>query len=280
MSKLREPIEPPAPTELKALIDGRDESGLLRLANLWTRAVIGVIGIVLPLVLIAGEAFFLRGGVHVRGSLSAYYHTSMRDLFVASLCVTGFFLATYMAGTKTRDFWLSLVAGLAVIGVVFFPTMRPHLLPDAPRCGVTPMPEGCSSIQQQLGERLVASIHFTFAAIFILGLAAMCFVVFAKGEKDRTKRPEMATKPWMATVQEACGWVILGAVALAVVGGFLNVTIWELTPLYLAEVISVWAFGVAWLLKARDLWKALGPPQPAPPAESRVREPMHVKPTP
>jgi hypothetical protein len=127
---------------------------------------------------------------------------------------------------------------------------------------------------------LVASIHFTFAAIFILGLAAMCFVVFAKGEKDRTKRPEMATKPWMATVQEACGWVILGAVALAVVGGFLNVTIWELTPLYLAEVISVWAFGVAWLLKARDLWKALGPPQPAPPAESRVREPMHVKPTP
>jgi hypothetical protein len=106
VSKLREPIEPPPPADLKALIDRRDESGLLRLANLWTRAIIGIIGIVLPLVLIAGEAFFLRGGVHVRGSLSAYYHTSMRDLFVASLCVTGFFLATYMAGTKTWDFWL------------------------------------------------------------------------------------------------------------------------------------------------------------------------------
>jgi len=275
MSKLREPIEPPAPTELKALIERGDESGLLRLANLWTRAVVGIIGIALPLVLIAGDAFFLGGGVHVRGSLSAYYHTSMRDLFVASLCVTGFFLATYMAGTKTRDFYLSLVAGLAVIGVVFFPTMRPHLLPDAPRCGVTPMPEGCSSIQQQLGERLVASIHFTFAATFILSLAAMCFFVFAKGEKDRSKRPEMATKPWMATVQEACGWVILGAVALATVGGLLNVTMWELTPLYLGEVISVWAFGVAWLLKARDLWKALGPPQSARPAESRARKPMN-----
>jgi hypothetical protein len=131
MTMLREPIQPPPPNELKVRIQRGDEAGLLRLSNLWTRAIIGMIGIVLPVFLIAGEAFFLRGGVHVRGSLSAYYHTSMRDIFVAGLCVTGFFLATYMAGTKTRDFWLSLVAGLAVIGVVFFPTMRPHLLPDA-----------------------------------------------------------------------------------------------------------------------------------------------------
>ena len=279
MSMFREPIEPPSPNKLKALIEDRDETGLLRLSNLWTRAIIGIIGIVLPILLIAGEAFFLRGGVHVRGSLSAYYHTSMRDIFVAGLCVTGFFLATYMAGTKTRDFWLSLVAGLAVIGVVFFPTMRPHLLADAPRCGITPMPDGCSSIQQQLGERLVASIHFTFAVVFILSLAAMCFFVFAKGEKDRSKRPEMATKSWTATVVSACGWVILGAVAWVIVGGLLNVTIWELTPLYVGEVISVWAFGAAWLIKARDLWKALGPQQQAVAVESRAREPMKVEPT-
>jgi len=135
------------------------------------------------------------------------------------------------------------------------------------------MPDGCSSIQQQLGERLVASVHSTFAATFILSLAAMCFFVFAEGEKDRSKRPEMAT------IQQACGWVILGAVALVIVGGLLNVTIWELTPLYLGEVISVWAFGVAWLLKARDLWKALGPSQSAVPAQPRAREPMNVKPT-
>ena len=280
MSMLREPIDPPPPpNQLKALVEDGDKAALLRLSNLWTRAIIGVIGIALPIVLIFGEAVFLRGGVHVRGSLSAYYHTSMRDIFVASLCVTGFFLATYMAGTRRPSFWLSLVAGLAVIGVVFFPTMRPHLLPDAPRCGVTPMPDGCSSIQQQLGERLVASIHFTFAVTFILSLAAMCFFVFAEGEKDRSKRPEMATKPWMATIQKACGWVILGAVAWVILGGLLNVTIWELTPLYLGEVISVWAFGVAWLLKARDLWKALGPPPSAGPVQSRTREPMNVEPT-
>jgi hypothetical protein len=272
MSMLREPIDlPPPPNELKELIESGDKAGLLRLSNLWTRAIIGIIGLVLPIFLIVGETFFLRGGVHVRGSLSAYYHTSMRDIFVASLCVTGFFLATYMVGTRKPSFWLSLVAGLAVIGVVFFPTMRPHLLPDAPRCGVTPMPEGCSFIQQQLGERPVASIHFTFAVIFILSLAAMCFFVFAEGEKERSKDPDMATNPRMATIVSLCGWVILGAVAWVIVGGLLKVTIWELTPLYLGEVISVWAFGVAWLLKARDLWKALGPPQPAAPAKPGAR---------
>jgi hypothetical protein len=55
--------------------------------------------------------------------------------------------------------------------------------------------------------------------------------------------------------------VILGAVAWAIIGRFFKVTIWELTPLYLAEVISVWAFGVAWLLKARTLKEAYGPPR-------------------
>jgi hypothetical protein len=48
-----------------------------------------------------------------------------------------------------------------------------------------------------------------------------------------------------------------------------------LTPLYVAEVASVWAFGLAWLLKARDLFKALvgKPPTPdAPPNQESVKE--------
>jgi hypothetical protein len=55
---------------------------------------------------------------------------------------------------------------------------------------------------------------------------------------------------------------MIGAVAWAVFGGLLNVTVWELTPLYIAEVVSVWAFGISWLLKSRDLWTKLGRPQP------------------
>lgn len=240
-----ETIPRPRPDDLR---DHTNPEVLYALSYLLTRAIVGILGIVLPLVFIIGEAVFLRGGVHVRGSLSAYYHTSMRDVFVAGLCVIGFFLATYLSGEpKTLDFRLSLLAGVAVLGVVFFPTSRPHLLPDAPRCGTTPMPQGCSAIQQAFGEKLVAGIHWAFAAVFILSLAWICFV-FARRETGR-----------MAAIVRLCGLAIIAAVAWAIIGGLLkNGTIWELTPLYVGEVVSVWAFGVAWLLKARDLRKALG----------------------
>ena len=197
----------PRPGDLK---DHTDGAVLYRVSNLVTRAIIGVLGVLLPIIFIVGEAFFLRGGVRVRGSISAYYHTSMRDVFVAGLCVIGFFLATYLSGEpRTRDFWLSLVAGVAVILVVFFPTMRPNLLHSAPRCGATPMPDGCSPIQQTFTEGLVASAHFVFAAIFILSLAFLCFE-FARRENDRK-----GSAKWARAVR-ACGWIIFAALGLVV----------------------------------------------------------------
>jgi hypothetical protein len=241
------------PDDLRHPTDPRNPNPeLYARSYLLIRMIVGIIGILLPIALIVGEAFFLRGGVHVRGSLSAYYHTSMRDLFVASLCVTGFLLATYMAGQSNSEFWSSFVAGVAVIGVAFFPTQRPHLSEAAPRCGSTPMPEGCSPIQQRFGENAVAVIHFTCSAVFILSLAFICLYIFAYRERKYKQNAAMAA------VMYTCGWTIVGAVVWAVLGGLLHVTIWELTPLYIAEVVSVWAFGVAWFLKSRDLWGALG----------------------
>jgi hypothetical protein len=205
------------------------------------RRVVGLMGISLPVVFIVGEAYFLRGGVHFRGSLSAYYHSSMRDLFVAGLCTTGLLLATYLAGQpNTSEFWLSLVAGLAVLVVVFFPTQRPGLTADAPRCGSLPAPSGCSPVQQRLGEEWTSVIHFFFAAVFILSLAAIAFLFAREQYRNR--------KQLIAWIQKACGWVIVAAVLLVIVGELWDVTLGELTPLYVGEVASVWAFGASWLL--------------------------------
>src|SRR5690606_35131936 len=221
------------------LTDTSDPTVLYVRSYLLIRTLVGLLGILLPLLFIVGEAAYLRGGVHVRGSLSAYYHTSMRDIFVAGLCVIGFLLATYLSGqVRTWDFWLSLVAGVAVIGVVFFPTSRPGLAPGDPRCGATPVPDGCSPVQQRLGEQLVAGIHFAAAVVFILSLAAIAFLFAHRaGQYERNRT--------MALVQRICGWAIIAAVAGAVVGELADVQVWELTPLYLAEVTSVWAFGAS-----------------------------------
>ncbi|GAA4732964.1 hypothetical protein [Phytohabitans rumicis] len=234
----------PLPRDLR---DETDPAVLYRKSYLLIRIVLGFLGIALPIVFIIGEWLFLRGGVHVRGSLSAYYHSSMRDVFVAGLCVTGFLLLTYMAAERrTPDFWISVLAGVAVIGVAFFPTWRPGLADGAPHCGTSPEPAGCSAVQQEIGEGLTATIHYTCAVIFILSLAVIAYL-FSRRDKARNHEDRAAM------VQRICMWVIIGAVAFVAVGKLLDITIGELTPLYLGEVLSVWAFGVSWLLAARDL---------------------------
>jgi hypothetical protein len=247
---LREPADPSKPADV-----------LYPRSYLLTRMIIGLIGILLPIALILGEWLLLDdAGVRVRGSLSAYYHSSMRDLFVAALCVTGFFLATYMAGQSNKDFWYSLWAGLAVFGVAFLPTQRPGIPDDGPFCGATPMPEGCAPLQQAFGETPVATFHFIFAAAFIISLAVMSFF-FAKREKETEETPTrvrfLFAKTSRIRLLYICFGVIVGAVVLAVVGMFVHFTVAGLTTLYIAEVASVWAFGTAWFVKSRDLWSAL-----------------------
>jgi hypothetical protein len=233
------------------MTNSADPAVLYVKSYLLIRTLVGVIGILLPVILLAGEAVFLNDDIAARHSLSAYYHTSMRDVFVAALAVIGFLLATYMAAQpRTWDFWLSLLAGVAVLGVVFFPTGRPGLGPDAPRCGSIPAPEGCVPIQQRLGEELVAGIHYAFAAVFILCLAAIAFLFAYRARQYERNRT-------MAAFQDVCGWVILAAALGAVVGELSGTRLWGLTPLYVGEVVAVWAFGASWLMKGTNLRSAL-----------------------
>jgi hypothetical protein len=218
------------------------------------RLVVGFLGIALPLVFIVGEARYLRGGVHVRGSLSAHYHTSMQDIFVGGLCVIGFLLATYLAGERrTWDFWASLLAGLAVLGVVFFPTSRSGLAPNALHCEEARSLPGCSFVEYELGESHTAVIHAVCAAVFILGMAAMSFLfaaseVQAGSARSLSARGLVLRSTRLFWIHRSCAAVILAAGAWAVVGGALHADLGPLTPLYVGEVVAVWAFGVSWLL--------------------------------
>ncbi|MFC7550873.1 hypothetical protein [Plantactinospora sp. GCM10030261] len=239
----------------RELTDGDDWAVRYVRSYLVLRMVVGVFGILLPVIMIMGEWLVLRGGVRVRGSLSAYYHSSMRDLFVATLAVTGVLLATYLAAEpRTREFWYSLIAGVAVLGVAFLPTERPGLLDGAARCGSTPMPSGCSPAQQQFGEETTATLHFACAAIFILSLARISSLFARDAARHRARG--------IAVVQRICSGIIVVAVVGVVAGELLDLELWRITPLYAGEVVSVWAFGISWLLASRDLTGRLAHPRP------------------
>lgn len=247
------------PQDLSA---GQDANVLYARSYLVIRALVGAIGVLLPTLLFLVDWLFLGGRASFRGSLSAYYHTSARDLYVGALCIAGVLLITYMAGQpSTWDFWLSSVAGLAVLGVAFLPTKRPGLDPTAPLCGpdTSTVPPGCTQLQQSLGETLVATGHFISAAIFILSLAAICFV-FARREMDHGGN---VARAWF---HRLCGVTILAAVAWIGLGRLFELDIFGFTPLYVGEVVSVYAFGASWLVKARDLLRVFGSaPKPVTP---------------
>jgi hypothetical protein len=237
-STLPRPTGPDAPTS--AVLYFR--------SYLLIRATVGVIGIALPILLMVGEGFF-QGSIHARGSLSAYYHSPMRDMFVGGLCVVGVLLLTYLAGQPhTVDFVFSTIAGVAIIGVVAMPTNRPDLPDGAPLCGphTNPEPPDCSSVESTFGEHQVAVGHAICGVVFIASLLVVCLAFAHRERVDRNK-------PGWALVHYTCAGAMVVAAAWWVIGTWLEVDIFTLQPLYVCEVVSVWAFGVSWFLKGDAL---------------------------
>src|SRR3989344_5703116 len=95
----------------------------LVLSYLGLRKAIGVIGILLPFVLVIGKTILVDSGIE--SSISAYYYTVMRDVFVGSLCAIGIFLMSYRGYE-----WIDEVAGkigtIFAIGTALFPTSPQH----------------------------------------------------------------------------------------------------------------------------------------------------------
>jgi len=200
------------------------------------RLLIGVIGLALPLLLVFGDRL-LPGGGRLRESLSGYYYSGVRDVFVGSLCAIAVFLVTYMAFFYVWDNVLSIVGGIAALGVALFPTAGPE-----PR---TP-------IQLWWGETTVSTIHLTCAAVFILSLAAISFLFgYREGRKDGAGK---GRRVWWRGLHWFCGVVIVLAVVYVAVtklaGRF------DSHSLLYGEALAALAFGVSWLAKGAE-WRIL-----------------------
>jgi hypothetical protein len=245
------------PTDLG---DKNDPQILYFRSYLRMRLYIGGLGVLLPLLLWIAEGPLLKGDWRVRDSLSAYYHSGARDIFVGVLCAVGLLLITYMAGKpRSFDFVLSSIAGVAALVVALLPTERPYLGEQDVRCGllVDPLPPACTRVQQLFGEDAIARVHLGSAGLFIASLAVLCFV-FAW--RERQHQDHSGHGPFHIWFHVACGALIVLAVIWVFAGVDLSAGDWNFTPLYVGEVVSVLAFGASWFLKGIDL---LRPPSRA-----------------
>ena len=215
------------------------------------RTVIGLIGFLLPFGLMLGDWWIVAGDVP-RSSLSAYYHTGVRDLFVGSLVAIGIFLVTYRFFELIVDNVLSVVAGLAALGVALLPT--DSRLPDTP-------------LQARLGEDLLGNAHIGCAVVFVSSLAVMSwlFATDRPGE-DPDPRP-----PWAKPAHRVAAVAIVAAVLYMVADWK-----WHFDPhaVYWGETAATVAFGVSWLVKADETYRRVRAERPAiePPLERETPE--------
>ncbi|PZG02691.1 DUF998 domain-containing protein [Micromonospora deserti] len=207
---------------------------------------IGVVGIALPIVLTAGNAL-LTGRVTLLDSISGFYHTGMRDVFVGGMCAIGVFLICYRY--RRLDDALSTVAGVLAVAVALFPTAT-----DAPAGTLT------------ADDVIIGRVHQIAAAALFVLLAVFCLFRFPASEPSGAARGRRVRNG----IYYACGGLILSAITLAVASNALpEATRDTLKPLFWCEAVAVLAFGAAWLVKGEELFRAARPAPPAgPPARA------------
>ncbi|PPD58050.1 DUF998 domain-containing protein [Dehalogenimonas etheniformans] len=192
------------------------------------RKAVGIIGISLPFVLVIGKWIFESPGI--QNSISSYYYTGMRNIFVGSLCAIGVFLFSYR-GYK-GDGPAGILACIFSIGVALFPA-TPEMQP--------------SDLAKTVG-----TFHLIFAACMFLMLAYFSLFLFTKTDPTQTPTPRKLERN---IVYRVCGWVILGCILVMFLGGILpkNDAINALHPTFWLESIAIVAFGVSWLVKGEAI---------------------------
>ncbi len=188
------------------------------------RQTLGLMGLTLPIMLSIGG--FLSGSA-IEPSISDFYHTGMRNLFVGALTPIGIFLISYKGWKGLGK--ITMVAGLAAIGVAFFPNEGPDVL-----------------LREAGQSRAVAIMHYVSALTFFICLGLFCFVVFPS---DATRAQRRAFF--------RCGYAILLSTVLVTICSYFKVQgpvgpqtlVMEANLVFWFESIGVWGFAVAWLLK-------------------------------
>jgi hypothetical protein len=206
----------------------------LVLSYLDLRKAVGIIGFALPFVLAFGK--ILLQGPGIQSSISSYYYTDMRNVFVGSLCAIGVFLMS-TKGYDLRDEVAGILACVFAIGVALFPT--------TPDVGATPQ------------DKHIGTLHLSFAALLFLTLAYFSLFLFTETASGKHPTPRKLQRN---IVYRVCGYTILACILLMVVVAIPAVKSLaeRLTPVFWLESLAVVAFGVSWLVKGETILKDQG----------------------
>ena len=195
------------------------------------RKAVGILGMSLGFIVVLGGFFF--GSGEVEGSISEYYLTNMRDIFVGVLFISGAFLLVYKGYDKVDNI-ITNITGISAIGVAIFPVEVTN-------------PNNVFNLNQSWTETL----HLISAIFFFVALSYMSYFQFTKTSGELTKQKKKRN-----LVYRICAFVILGNL---VIGAFhMLFNFFDGVPylITIIEIVMLLAFGVSWLVKGEGLLKA------------------------
>jgi hypothetical protein len=229
---------------------------------LYLRKAVGWLGTLLPVILLAADPVALSiehsSCAWLPASVSGYYYSPVRNIFVGALCALGLFLIAYV-GADLGDRVITDLAGLFALGVALVPTTPTVASPPSLTCETV--------AQWSTREQVVGDIHAVSSVLFFLFLAWMA-IRFTNTNSPQPS-PQKLRRNWIYRI---CAIVILVSTAAAVITNFLPASLRPPFPwLFLYEAVGIFAFGVSWFVKGQTLIGALKDP-PVPVAEPVVAE--------
>jgi hypothetical protein len=202
------------------------------------RRAIGMLGVALPVVLVAFSLvpFFQTT---VQPSISHYYYTNFREIFTGTLCAVGLFLIRYKGHNNPsilkNDNLLTNIAGAMAFGVAFVPT-NPA---DTQDKIYTLIPSTASWL---------GWLHYSFAGLFFLILSIIAIKIFTIGQEKNENIPVSIFNE--NNIYRVCGYAILLFIVLVPISARYHLFSYSTLTF---EALALFAFGTAWLIKGRAL---------------------------
>jgi len=193
-------------------------------------------GMALPIVSVVFAYFGFRffGIDPLFASISSTHYFNSYILFEGLVMATGLFLLTYR-GYDIKDRVLSIIAGCGAILVSTFPCAPTSAAMIPAPWNVMMLPEGVSNV-----------IHLVGAMTFF---GCLFWIVEFQFTKTSSSEPS-PRKKLRNRIYKVSGWIILGGLVICVLDSILGgVFIGIFSLLFIGEAISLWAFGVPWLVK-------------------------------
>jgi hypothetical protein len=213
------------------------------------RTFIGILGVALPLLVVFGDRLLFQGEPYgrnwPRGSVSVYYYSGLREVFVGTLAATGVFFIAYRVWERNLENLLSWVAGLAACAIALFPTKPPGPVGDDPPLVLSPL-------QHKFGVTTISTVHYVASAAFLIALAWISWQ-FGNRELDRGEREGQHLPPrFWHWFHRGCALVMGLALAWVVIAGRAHVP----RATLIGEWVCAVVFGASWFFKGFE-WDTL-----------------------